>query len=117
MDTIRVIRLLPGQPPELADIPKGLEALQKEVGGYIDVLGLKPGVDAIVNDEGLLDGLPFNRMLPSSYGKRMVPLVGPIIIAAHDDEGETVSLTTAQVAEWMAVPAVVDLFPSPVAEA
>lgn len=100
---IKVIRCLPGMAPEVVTIEKGLEALQREVGGYIDVVGLESGVDAYVNDEGLLEGLPFNRALPTSYGARMVPIVGPIIVAGHDEEGDTVSLTPTQLSKWVTI--------------
>jgi len=101
--TIRVVRLVPGQMPEVATIAAGLNSLQSEVGGNIEVVGLDKGVDAYVNEEGLLIGLPFNCHLPSAFaGGRMVPVVGTIILASHDEEGETVSLTDEQVGYWQA---------------
>lgn len=101
---LQVIRLTPGKAPEVAFIDKGLDALQKEVGGYIEVLGIKSGIDAYVNEEGLLDGLPFNRFLPTLWGGgRLIPVVGPAVIAGHDDEGETIGLTDGQVADLLSV--------------
>ena len=46
---------------ELIDIENKLEALQEQVEGYIECVTLVPGkLVMIVNEEGLLMGLPFN---------------------------------------------------------
>lgn len=99
MSQIRVIRMRVAESPELALIDDG--TLQEEVGGYIDVVAMADGVDAFVNDEGLLDGLPFNCQLPTTRG--LVPVVGDVVFAGHDGEGETISLTDAQVAHWLPI--------------
>ena len=39
-----------------------LEELQSIVGGYIECLYLKDNMTMVVNEEGKLDGLPFNNM-------------------------------------------------------
>lgn len=101
---IQVVRLAPGKMPEVATIEAGLDSLQAEVGGRIEVVGLAKGVDAYVNEEGLLENLPFNCHLPSEFGGgRTVPVVGNIVIASHDDEGETTGLTDKQAAYWQAM--------------
>lgn len=46
---MRVIKLLQQGGSENIDIPNTLEALQKEVGGYIETLTLAPGVVMIVD--------------------------------------------------------------------
>lgn len=43
------------------DIPNTLEALQAEVGGYIETVRLSEDILAIVNEEGWLMDLPENR--------------------------------------------------------
>jgi hypothetical protein len=91
---MKALRVLPNQEPVEIDISGSLESLQKEVGGYIDVVRLDAEVDAFVNDEGLLVGLPYNRKVGQHH------LVGPIVILSHDGEGESKGLTDAQVAEW-----------------
>ena len=45
---------------EEKDIPNTLEALQGEVGGYIEALTFAPDACFIVNEEGLIKALPFN---------------------------------------------------------
>lgn len=108
-ETIRVMRLAVGKPPEVVDIPAGLESLQKEVGGYIEVVGIRNGIDAYVNEEGFLIGLPFNRVIPTTFGGgRLVPVAGNVVVAGHNDEGDTVSLTNEQVAELFIVFRVTD---------
>ena len=99
MAKIKAIRVVPGMEPEAVEIDSGLKSLQSEVGGYIALVSLDEQTDAYVNDEGLLTGLPFNRVLPTPYGK--VPVVGNIIVVSHDNEGETTGLTDAQVSNWL----------------
>ena len=102
-DTIRAVRIEVGQEPEIVFIEKSLEALQKEVGGLIELVSLDPKIDAFVNEEGLLQGLPFNRYLPTTYGGgRLIPVVGNVIIVSHDAEGDTKGLTEAQAKKLIA---------------
>jgi hypothetical protein len=96
---IRAVRIQPGTPPEVVEIENSLTAMQTEVGGWIEALGLGEGVDAMCNEEGLLKDLPFNRQFMTPYGPR--PVVGNVIVVAHDDEGETVGLSDAQVARTL----------------
>lgn len=101
MKKLRAIRVSVGKKPEVVEISGDLKSLQSEVGGLIALVSLDAEVDAFVNDEGLLERLPFNRVLPTEYGK--VPVVGNVIVVSHDDEGETAGLTEAQVAKWLPV--------------
>lgn len=50
------------------DIPNTLEALQAEVGGYIETVRLTTELLAIVNEEGWLMNLPKNRHLSGIAG-------------------------------------------------
>lgn len=101
MKKMRAIRVTVGQKPEVVEIAGDLKSLQSEVGGLIALVSLDAEVDAFVNDEGLLERLPFNRVLPTEYGK--VPVVGNVIVVSHDDEGDTAGLTDAQVSKWLPV--------------
>jgi len=79
-ETIKVILKRPGEKAFTTEIPNTLEALQNEVGGYIEVT--QPFEDAaiICNEEGRLLGLPPNvRYGPEFY-------VGPILIVGVDGE-------------------------------
>lgn len=69
-----------------------LDALQTLVGGLVDVVSTQWGecpVDVWVNDEGLLNGMPFN-MFASAITKRQ--LCGPAVVAACNADGETISV-------------------------
>lgn len=66
--------------PELSDvyftdIPNTLEALQAEVGGYIETVRLSEEILAIVNEEGWLMNLPKNRHLNG--------IAGPVVLVRN----------------------------------
>ena len=87
--------LKPGKPGEPIEIENTLEALQKAVGGYIEVVTLGDGLAAIVNEESKITGLPFNRAL---YAGGMDPvdyLYGNVLIVGTDGE-DFRSLTPAE---------------------
>lgn len=55
---LRVLRKNPGEAWKWVVIENTLEALQAEVGGYIETLTVAPGCVIICNEEGRLLGLP-----------------------------------------------------------
>jgi len=63
-----------------------LEAMQKIVGGYIEYVRLTDDMIAVVNETGLLDGLPHNRN----------QLFGTFFVAGSSEDGEPCSLTQHQ---------------------
>ncbi|MGI6691061.1 MAG: DUF3846 domain-containing protein [Christensenellales bacterium] len=73
---MKVIIKKPGQLGYEKDIPNTLEALQTEVGGYIEVVHINSRMLAIVNEEGRLLNLPGNDC----------GLVGTIVYCAEDGE-------------------------------
>ena len=93
---MKAIRVLPQQQPVVFETDGSLEQLQKEVGGYIELVRLDAKTDAVVNDEGLLTGLPSHRKVGPH------DLVGPIVVLSHDDEGDSAGLTDAQIEQWTA---------------
>lgn len=90
------IVLEPKKQPRIEEV-KGntYENLRKFIGGYIDRAALTESIDMWVDDEGLLKQLPLN-----FWRDRETPLVGVIVIAAHDGYGNTVGLTDEQIA-WV----------------
>lgn len=83
------------------EINNNLEALQKEVEGYIEIPFLSEklynnGIDMIINEEGkFIDGLKIE--IAVVHQKRIVDLVfGNIVFASHDEEGNTIGLTEEQ---------------------
>lgn len=61
---IKAVKIEPGKRPAVVNVENTLEAWQKAVGGYIEVLYPFPdSVGLICNEEAKLIGLPFNRGL------------------------------------------------------
>jgi len=96
---ITIIAVRRGQDPVVEEMESGLKPMQDFVGGYIDTLQLGQGVDLWCNDEGLYTEQP-NRLVTTAYGHR-TPIHGDFFLASHDAEGETVSLSDEQIAEWL----------------
>ena len=65
---MNVLIVEPGYLPYEKEI-NGLEEMQATVGGYIQAIYPYPEPVAIVcNEEGILEGLDFNRSVPGGYG-------------------------------------------------
>lgn len=79
-DTITVLRKDPGRHAYVVEIENTLEALQKEVGGYIETLTLPGGAVAIVDEEGVLKDKPLNMTIRGHM------IVGTIIFAGVDGD-------------------------------
>ena len=60
---MKVLRKKVREPWEVVCVDNTLEALQREVGGYIETLGITCDSCLIVNEEGLISHLPFNTRL------------------------------------------------------
>jgi hypothetical protein len=93
---INVIVKEPNKGARVEKIDGDLKSMQAIVGGLIqlvpgDVIGLPPGVDMYVNDEGKLQELAPNLAL-RSQGKVFDIVVGTAFYAMHDDEGAAVDL-------------------------
>lgn len=102
---LRVIVCRVGQDPVVEFIDKGLDAMQKIVGGYIECVRLDGdtfghGIDLWCDEEFLLKDYCPNRLI----GGRQA-IHGDFFIAAHDGEGETIGLTEQEAAHWRNVAA------------
>ena len=51
---MKAVRKKPGEPPEIVDVDNTLEALQAEVGGYIESFQIASDCTIICNEEGKL---------------------------------------------------------------
>jgi hypothetical protein len=98
---IRVIILEAGN-PEAKVIEKfdhSLENLQAVVGGYIEAIRVNDSITIWINEEGkLIDGIEPNFNLIGE-GKPYDIVMGDVLIAGTDHEGETVSLTDEEIQE------------------
>ena len=82
---MRVLRIEPGQEPEIINIENTLKSLQKQVEGYIECVTLASGhVEMIVNEEGWLLDLPFNEIASVISDHQIVGVA--IILQVHDEE-------------------------------
>ena len=71
---MKVLKKRPGGEWHLAEIENTLEALQVEVGGYIETITLCSDLCLIVNEEGRINAMPFNMNLAG------VHLFGTILV-------------------------------------
>lgn len=85
METINVIIKEPGKLGYEKQIPNTLEALQAEVGGYIEVVNINSRLVAIVNEEGRMMNLKPN----------VCNLVGTIVFCSFEED-EFVSIHPEQ---------------------
>ena len=94
--TKRVVIVEPGNPPAVSFIEDSLEAMQKAVGGYIELFETtESGIDLFCNEEGKLSNMEMNRFFPEFQDI----VCGPILAIGHNEEGDSVSLTDEQVRE------------------
>lgn len=92
--TILCIRKEPGKAPEVVQIENTLEALQHEVGGYIETVTIAADLTIVVNEEGMLRGLPYNANICGRH------LFGTILaVGVRGDE--FVSIPAAKVMNYM----------------
>jgi hypothetical protein len=92
---IKVLLLPVGKPGTVVEIDNKLEAMQKLVGGSIEGVSIEANVMVMCNDEGRLNGLPFNRLFADL--RNPVDFCGDIFITRHDNEGESTSLTARDI--------------------
>ena len=60
-----------------------LEELQAVVGGYIEIAEMKGGEFMVINEEGKLEGLPFNEKATELYQKKVYQgdfIVGDVLV-------------------------------------
>lgn len=102
---IQVVIVEPFKKPYKKTIPNTLEKFNELVGGYIENVfigtterNIKIGL--LVNEEGKLKDLPFNRKL-FYYNGNFEILVGRIVITAYNNQGENISLTDQEAEKYI----------------
>jgi hypothetical protein len=90
--------------------PDEYNFLNTAVAGWIQAVPLDDELEGItlwVNEEGKLDGLPYNQkatyLWEQSYGFSDVIVGTAVLTGGTDDEGETLPLTDVQVAQVLAL--------------
>ena len=95
--TIKVLVVEPMEPCRVTEIPDKLEVMQAIVGGYIqEVAPFTEPVVIVCNEEGKLQGLPYNRPLLDRNGLPYDIVCGTFFIAGVQGE-HFASLTDDQI--------------------
>jgi hypothetical protein len=85
------------------DGPDGtLKVLQTAVDGWVQVVDLTSTMSIWVNEEGKMNGLPYNKIATDIFQRRFgavdVMVGNAVLTGGTDSEGETLGLTDEQVA-------------------
>lgn len=91
--TVRVLRLCPGRAPEIVEVENTLDALQRAVGGHIEIVKVGDRLDLIVNEDGAHD------LLGAFDG---VSIKGVALLVRKDADGELADVSDDDVAEVVA---------------
>jgi hypothetical protein len=108
---IKVISIPVGSDPMVVEVAPTLEAMQDLVGGVdggcdlIQVVPMPDGLELVCDEEGKLKGLPLH--LRIFGGKDFV--AGDCFLTRSDEEGESVSVTRADIAKYVGRGRVVSL--------
>ena len=92
-ENIRVIVCKPNMMAEEKTITNKLESLQKEVDGYIEVLGMGEGICLVCNEEGKIENKALNRAVRDFEGKIVDVVAGDFFVCGETEDGEFRSLT------------------------
>jgi hypothetical protein len=82
---------------DIAENNKELENLQREVGGWVQMVELSPTITMWCNEEGKLIGLPLNyaatRIWTKVFGYTDAIMGQVVFTGGSDDDGETLPLS------------------------
>lgn len=97
---MRIIRIDPGAEPEIVEINNSRQAMQAVVGGNIEQIFATSAhvgrwLNFFCNEDPA--GLRPNRNVSVDPELGRTNIRGPILVSATDDEGNTVSLTDAEI--------------------
>lgn len=92
MKKVNILFVEPDSLPIEMEINNDYRTIKGLIGGLIECPPIFSDVEIIIDEEGKLKQLPLNRIL-TNQGRIVDMLVGPIIIASYDEEGEMTSLS------------------------
>lgn len=95
-EKITVVMVEPHKTPYVTEIADELSALQRCVGGYIEVAGNGDGTLIICNEEGKLQGLEGNRRIHDDTS-----IIAGTFFVVGDDGENFRSLTESEVKRYM----------------
>lgn len=93
---LTVVMVEPHKTPYVTEITDELSALQRCVGGYIEVVGNGDGTLIICNEEGKLQGLEGNRRIRDGAS-----IIAGTFFVVGDDGENFRSLTESEVTRYM----------------
>ncbi len=93
---LTVVMVEPHKAPYVAEVDDELSALQKAVGGYIEVVENGDGTLIICNEEGKLQGLEGNRRIRDGSS-----IIAGTFFVVGDDGENFRSLTESEVTRYM----------------
>lgn len=93
---LTVVMVKPHKTPYVTEITDELSALQRCVGGYIEVVGNGDGTLIICNEEGKLQGLEGNRRIRDGAS-----IIAGTFFVVGDDGENFRSLTESEVTRYM----------------
>ena len=98
---ITILKIAPGHKPERVTIPHTLEAMQKVVGGTIEVIyPYDDPVALVCNDEGKLMGLPLNRPVRDLETRAILDIIAGTFFLCSLSEDEFASLNKEQIERY-----------------
>jgi hypothetical protein len=103
-EEVLIVVVEPKKLPYKKVISNDLDSMKAIVGGWIEHVSIaeRPNgsrIGIILNEEGKLIGLPPNRILNFRNGSDVY--VGTFFITAHNLEGDTISLTEQEAADYI----------------
>lgn len=94
-----VIIIRPGEEPTVESIELDGDGLRKAIGcEMLEMLPITYRVDAWFDEEGRLTSKAPNRLIPTARGE--YDILGTIVIAATDGEGETIGMDAVDAELW-----------------
>lgn len=94
---MQVLLVKPGRAPWKMELKNDLDAMQRAVGGLLQVIyPFEEPVALVCNDEGKLLGLPANRGLWDEKGRLYDIVCGPFFLCGAPPEGDSFSSLTEE---------------------
>ena len=98
MSKVKIIRFVADSDPFVMEIEPTLEQMQSLVGGLIDIVSIRPdGLMLCCNDEGKILDLPWTVTIWDGHDY----IAGDCFLFRSDADGETISVTQADIDEFV----------------
>lgn len=94
---VRALLVPVHEQPKLIMLEDNFRQMQKLVGGYIEYFRLDSSTNAVLNEEGKINGMEGNRLVGNEI------ICGDFLVVGDNGMGETASLTDEQIAKYMEV--------------